>query len=104
MTLIDLPGITHISKIGDQFNIHEATVSMIRKYIQSTEMVILVVVPASDDFSNCEAIKYAREYDPEGKRTIGVVTKCDLIPENDYDIVKKIKAERLDDIKLEMGY
>jgi len=31
MTLIDLPGITHISKTGDQFDIHDATVSMIKK-------------------------------------------------------------------------
>ena len=29
------------------------------------------------DFGNAEVMKLARKYDPDGKRTLGVVTKCD---------------------------
>ncbi len=61
-------------------------------------MVILVVVPASDDFGNAEALKIARDYDKDGMRTLGVATKCDVLP--DYsDIVEKLHCTRDSDIK-----
>jgi dynamin 1-like protein len=78
LTLIDLPGITHLSK-NEQSDIHEMTSNLVRRFIKDENMIILCVIPAIDDFSNTEAIRLAREYDPHGRRTIGVVTKVDLI-------------------------
>lgn len=45
----------------------------------STGKVILACMPASSDFANCEAILLAKEFDPHGRRTLGVVTKTDDI-------------------------
>ncbi|CAM9366376.1 unnamed protein product [Laminaria digitata] len=78
LTLIDLPGITHNSEDQTQ-DIHTETVSLVKKYIENENMVILVVIPAMDDFANAEAIALAKKYDPEGRRTLGVVTKVDNV-------------------------
>ena len=100
ITIIDLPGITHMS-IGDvQKDIHTQTVNLVKKYIQNEHMIILCVVPALDDFANSEAIKLSKEIDAQGKRTIGVITKIDLCPD---DITDKIKGSGRN-VPLSLGY
>ena len=91
VTLIDLPGITHISD-DPLSNIHTDTTDLVRKYISPSDMIVLVVVPATDDFHNTEAIKLAREVDPDGQRTLGVVTKSDQCPE-DTDLLAKLRMD-----------
>ncbi|KAI0557988.1 Dynamin [Gracilaria domingensis] len=104
MTLIDLPGITHVDVDGrDDFDIHDVTSSMVHKYVKNDNMVVLVVIPANDDFGNAEALRIAQLYDKEGKRTIGVVSKCDLVPQNS-DILHKIRMSRQGDVKLALGF
>ncbi len=100
MTLIDLPGITHISVNNTQKNIHEETLNLVKKYISNPHIIILCVVPSTEDFANCEAIKLSNEVDPDGKRTIGVVTKVDISP---YDITEKLKCEG-NNVVLKLGF
>ena len=45
------------------------------RYINKEDMIIIVVIPAADDFGAHESIKLANEHDPNGTRTLGVVTK-----------------------------
>lgn len=104
MTFIDLPGITHVDlDTGGNFDIHGVTSSMVDKYVSNENMVVLVVIPANDDFGNAEALRIAQKYDKDGKRTIGVVTKCDLVPEKS-DILHKIRMDRPSDVKLSLGF
>ena len=52
-----------------------------------------------------EVIKLAREYDPEGKRTLGVVTKCDdAARAESTDVVEKVLMQRESDVKLTLGF
>lgn len=102
MTLIDLPGITHISRKNIQSDIHEATVSLVKKYIQNEQMIILCVCPALDDFANSEAIKLAKEVDPDGKRTLGVITKVDMC-KSDTKIGDKVRGED-NNVQLKLGF
>ena len=78
LTLVDLPGITHMGGDG----IHDLTSSLVNEYISMQNAVILCVVPGVDDLANTEAIKMAKELDPLGQRTIGVLTKLDLCGEH----------------------
>ncbi|CAN8067994.1 unnamed protein product [Agarophyton chilense] len=104
MTLIDLPGITHVDVDGhENFDIHEVTSSMVNKYVMNENMVVLVVIPANDDFGNAEALRIAQSHDKDGERTIGVVSKCDLVPPNS-DILEKIRMSRPSDVKLALGF
>ncbi|KAF9366022.1 Dynamin- GTPase protein [Mortierella sp. NVP85] len=79
LTLVDLPGITKIP-VGDQpTDIEKQTRNLILDHILRPNSVILAVSPANVDLANSESLKLARHVDPELKRTIGVLTKLDLM-------------------------
>lgn len=77
--LQDTPGITRIP-VGDQpINIEQQIRDMIYQYISKPNAIILAVSAANQDLSTSDALKVAREVDPDGSRTIGVLTKLDLM-------------------------
>lgn len=81
LTLIDLPGMTKVP-IGDQPPDIEVQIrNMIIEFIEKESCLILAVTPANTDLANSDALKLAKEYDPQGLRTIGVITKLDLMDE-----------------------
>ncbi|OAA39682.1 dynamin-A [Metarhizium rileyi] len=79
LTLVDLPGLTKVP-IGDQpTDIEKQTRNLISEYIAKPNSLILAVSPANVDIVNSEALKLARHVDALGRRTIGVLTKLDLM-------------------------
>ncbi|XP_022325964.2 dynamin-1-like isoform X4 [Crassostrea virginica] len=79
LTLIDLPGMTRVA-IGDQpADIEMQIRSMLMEFITKESCLILAVSPANTDLANSDALKIAKEVDPQGLRTIGVITKLDLM-------------------------
>lgn len=79
LTLVDLPGLTKIP-VGDQpSDIEKQIRNLIQDYISKENCVILSVSPANVDLANSESLKLARQVDPQGRRTIGVLTKLDLM-------------------------
>lgn len=79
LTLVDLPGLMKIP-IGDQpTDIERQTRNLILEYIAKPNSIILAVSPANVDLVNSESLKLARQVDPHGKRTIGVLSKLDLM-------------------------
>ncbi|XP_039224611.1 dynamin-2 isoform X1 [Crotalus tigris] len=81
LTLIDLPGITKVP-VGDQpQDIEYQIKDMILQFISRESSLILAVTPANMDLANSDALKQAKEVDPQGLRTIGVITKLDLMDE-----------------------
>uniref|UniRef100_UPI0037E70B2F dynamin-3-like n=1 Tax=Semicossyphus pulcher TaxID=241346 RepID=UPI0037E70B2F len=81
LTLIDLPGITKVP-VGDQpVDIEQQIRDMIMQFITRESCLILAVTPANTDLANSDALKLSKEVDPQGLRTIGVITKLDLMDE-----------------------
>ncbi|XP_029289083.1 dynamin-1-like protein isoform X2 [Cottoperca gobio] len=79
LTLVDLPGITKLP-VGDQPKDIESQIrELIFKYICNPNSIILAVTAANTDMATSEALKVAREVDPDGRRTLAVVTKLDLM-------------------------
>ncbi|KAM6985995.1 dynamin-1-like protein [Aplochiton taeniatus] len=79
LTLVDLPGITKVP-VGDQPNDIELQIKdLILKHISNPNSIILAVTAANTDMATSEALKVAREVDPDGRRTLAVVTKLDLM-------------------------
>ncbi|XP_053714287.1 dynamin-1a isoform X2 [Synchiropus splendidus] len=81
LTLVDLPGMTKVP-VGDQpadieFQIRE----MLMQFVTKENCLMLAVSPANSDLANSDALKIAKEVDPQGMRTIGVITKLDLMDE-----------------------
>ncbi|KAJ7674039.1 Dynamin central region-domain-containing protein [Mycena polygramma] len=100
LTLVDLPGLTKVP-VGDQpRDIEKQIRDMLMKYIARPACIILAVTPANQDLANSDGLKMAREVDPEGLRTIGVLTKVDLMDAG-TDVVS-ILGGRV--IPLRLGY
>ncbi|KAL2354782.1 Dynamin central region-domain-containing protein [Cryomyces antarcticus] len=100
LTLVDLPGLTKVP-VGDQpRDIERQIREMVLKQISKPNAIILAVTAANTDLANSDGLKLAREVDPEGQRTIGVLTKVDLMDEG-TDVVD-ILAGRI--IPLRLGY
>lgn len=100
LTLVDLPGLTKVP-VGDQpADIEKQIRDMIMKFISKPNAIILAVNAANQDLANSDGLKLAREVDPEGLRTIGVLTKVDLM--DDGTDVIDILAGRV--IPLRSGY
>ena len=100
LTLVDLPGLTKVP-VGDQpKDIERLIKDMVLKFISKPNAIILSVTAANTDLANSDGLKLAREVDPEGSRTIGVLTKIDLMDPG-TDVVD-ILAGRV--IPLRYGY
>lgn len=100
LTLIDLPGITRVA-VGDQpKDIEIQILNMIKEYIERKNTIILAVSAANVDISTSDALKLAKEVDPQGLRTLGLLTKIDIVNrgENVLDILQN-KV-----LPLKMGY
>ncbi|KAG8042087.1 hypothetical protein G9C98_000078, partial [Cotesia typhae] len=79
LTLIDLPGITKVP-VGDQPEDIESQIrQLVLKYICNPNSIILAVVTANTDMATSESLKFSKDVDPDGRRTLAVVTKLDLM-------------------------
>ncbi|XP_051149653.1 phragmoplastin DRP1E-like [Andrographis paniculata] len=79
LTLIDLPGLTKVAVEGQQESIVQDIENMVRAFVEKPNCIILAISPANQDIATSDAIKLAREVDPSGERTFGVLTKLDLM-------------------------
>ncbi|CAG9477254.1 dynamin-like protein, putative [Plasmodium vivax] len=102
LSLIDLPGITRVPlKNSDQTDdIERLTREMAFRYVKDPRTIILAVLPANADMSTSDALQIARKVDPKGLRTIGVITKIDLMDKG-ADASKMLMN---DEITLRLGY
>ncbi|KAM9734655.1 dynamin-1a isoform 8-T8 [Menidia menidia] len=81
LTLVDLPGMTKVP-VGDQpADIESQIREMLMQFVTKENCLMLAVSPANSDLANSDALKIAKEVDPQGMRTIGVITKLDLMDE-----------------------
>ncbi|KDD74598.1 dynamin, partial [Helicosporidium sp. ATCC 50920] len=79
MTLVDLPGITRVA-VGDQpADIESRIRALNRAFIEPASCLILAVSPANADLATSDALRLAAEVDPAGERTLGVLTKLDIM-------------------------
>lgn len=79
LTLIDLPGIVRTATAGQDRSVIEQVNSLIDSYSSSPNTIILAVVPCNQDIATIDILERAARVDPSGIRTIGVLTKPDLI-------------------------
>ncbi|KAJ1036254.1 hypothetical protein NDA18_000119 [Ustilago nuda] len=84
LTLVDLPGLTKIP-VGDQpSDIERQIRNLVTDYVSKPNCIILAVSPANVDLANSDSLKLARTVDPQGRRTIGVLTKLDLMDQGTH--------------------
>ncbi|TFK00956.1 Interferon-induced GTP-binding protein Mx [Platysternon megacephalum] len=102
LTLIDLPGIARVAVGNQPQDIGEQIKKLIKKFIAKQETINLVVVPSNVDIATTEALKMAQEEDPDGERTLGILTKPDLVDRGTESSVVDIVQNLV--IHLRKGY
>ncbi|KAF9442902.1 hypothetical protein P691DRAFT_797792 [Macrolepiota fuliginosa MF-IS2] len=80
LSFVDLPGlIASVGRGGNSGDI-KLVEGLVTSYIKKANCIILLTVACETDFENQGAHQLAKQFDSEGKRTIGVLTKPDRIP------------------------
>ncbi|CAG9806612.1 unnamed protein product [Chironomus riparius] len=81
LTLVDLPGITKVP-VGDQpQNIEYQITELVMEYIKNEKSIILSVSAANNDIATSESLKYSKQVDKNGDRTLAILTKVDAMVE-----------------------
>lgn len=105
LTLVDLPGLTMVACTdkGQPKDIKDQIKKMIGQYIKSIKTIILAVMPARTDIEADIALDLIKEYDPKGIRTVGILTKLDLMNQG-TDITNLLENKISIDLQLKYGY
>ena len=105
LTLIDLPGLVMVACTdqGQPEDIKEQIKNLIKHYITQDNTIIMGILPARCDIEVDSALELIKQYDVNGTRTIGIMTKIDLMNEN-TDISEYLQNNISNDLKLKYGY
>lgn len=98
LTMIDLPGYIQVAAHDQPEFLKQKIYELCEKYIQPPN-VILAISAADVDLANSSALKASRRVDPRGERTIGVITKMDLV-----DPARGVQTLQNQSYPLQMGY
>ena len=95
LSVIDVPGIFRKTTPGVTTKLDMAMVrNMILSYMQNKRSVMLAVIPANVDIGTQEILEMAEQCDPEGQRTLGVLTKPDLVDKGaEQDVISIIDGK-----------
>ncbi|GAX77442.1 hypothetical protein CEUSTIGMA_g4887.t1 [Chlamydomonas eustigma] len=102
LTIIDLPGIIQSHHKGPHYV--EMIKNMVLNSIEPDHVIIVMVITAMDDVENQAINLEARNVDPQGQRTIGVITKPDNIPKGEHDKWVALASNRRRGQELSLGY
>ncbi|KAI9735713.1 MAG: hypothetical protein M1818_006321 [Claussenomyces sp. TS43310] len=103
LTVVDLPGIIGVAGEEQTEKDVELVNQLVDSYLKNSRTIILAVVQASNDIANQRVIQRARNFDKVGQRTIGIITKPDLINEGTQGRIASM-ARNEDTTKLKLGY
>ncbi|EFX04945.1 interferon-induced GTP-binding protein mx2 [Grosmannia clavigera kw1407] len=104
LTVIDVPGIFRLPTPGLTTEADVVLVrNIVKRYMEHSRTIILAVVPSNVDIATQEILRLAEEADPEGVRTMGVLTKPDLATERATQeaVVELVEGQRN---RLKLGY
>lgn len=101
LSIIDVPRIFNNTTEGVTSNDDIQTVrDIVLGYMKNPRSVMLTVIPSNVDIATQEILELAKDLDPEGNRTIGVLTKPDLVDEGTERSVLDLLNGKKQGIKL----
>ena len=105
LTLVDLPGLTSVAckDKGQPANIKRTNRRISHVIYKNPRSLILGVMAASDDLETDMALELIKRYEPKGDRTIGIITKIDLMNRGS-DVNHYLEGRISNDLKLKYGY
>ncbi|KAJ4365361.1 hypothetical protein N0V95_000508 [Ascochyta clinopodiicola] len=104
LTLVDLPGLFQAGSRSQSEADSETVKFLVLSYMKSPRSIILAVVSAKNDFNNQPITKYSRQIDPEGTRTLGLITKPDTLDEGSDSERFYVELAQNKDVKFRLGW
>lgn len=105
LTVIDLPGLIHGKNDDeDDEDVEEVVSELVESYMRRPRTIILAVVSAMNDRALQAVLKRVKAVDPEGKRTMGLITKPDTLPKDSESEKEFVKLALNETTKLRLGW
>ena len=104
LTLVDLPGLIHHPNRDQSDDDVEIPKDLVRSYMKSPRSIVLAIVSAKNDTSNQIVLKFAKEIDPQGRRTMGIITKPDSLPEGSPNESSFFELAKNQDTSFKLGW
>ena len=103
LTVVDLPGMISVANEEQTDDDVETVQNLVDSYVSNPRTIILAVVQASNDIANQAIIQKSRRFDKQGLRTVGIITKPDLINTGTEKRIALL-AKNQDTTKLKLGF
>lgn len=104
LTIVDLPGLIHsenkLQSAADVTLVGE----MVKRYMDNRRSIILAVISAQNDYANQIVPKLAKGVDPNGRRTLGIITKPDTLHERPESETAFVNLARNEDVEFRLGW
>ncbi|TGJ86602.1 hypothetical protein E0Z10_g2155 [Xylaria hypoxylon] len=104
LTIVDLPGLIHSETKQQSASDVELVRDVVQTYMKQPRSIILAVVSAKNDFANQIVLKLARSTDPQGKRTMGVITKPDTLVEGSGSEATFVSLANNKEVEFDLGW
>ncbi|KAF4207309.1 hypothetical protein CNMCM8927_003583 [Aspergillus lentulus] len=99
LSVVDVPGLFHNPTRYQTAEDRVIIRKLIEGYITDKRTIILAVMDARNNLANQEVFSMARAADPQGARTVGIITKCDALEPGDEDGVLRIAKNEVERLK-----
>jgi GTPase SAR1 family protein len=104
LTLVDLPGLIQNETKG----VTKSDVDLVKEitdhYISNPRTICLAVVSATNDYANQGILSKVRDVDPNGERTLGIITKPDRLPSGSGSETAYLNLARNEDVFFKLGW
>ena len=104
LTLVDIPGLIQTDTKGVTKDDVQLVSQITDQYISRSRTICLAVVSASNDYSNQKILTKVRDVDPDGQRTLGIITKPDIPPKGSGSEAAFLELARNEDVKFSLGW
>lgn len=104
LTLVDIPGLIQTSTKGVSDTDVELVAEITQRYISQPRTICLAVVSATNDAANQPILRKVRQVDPEGARTLGIITKPDRLSSGSGSEMKFLELARNEDVYFRLGW
>ncbi|KAH7117540.1 interferon-induced GTP-binding protein Mx [Dendryphion nanum] len=104
LTLVDLPGLIQNETKGVTTTDVALVKEITDRYISQSRTICLAVVSATNDYANQGILSKVRKVDPDGERTLGIITKPDRLPSGSGTEAAYINLARNEDIFFKLGW
>ncbi|KAI9774215.1 MAG: hypothetical protein M1839_001761 [Geoglossum umbratile] len=104
LTIVDLPGLIHSETKHQSASDVELVQDVVQAYMKEPRSIILAVVSAKNDAANQIVLKLARAADKKGNRTLGVITKPDVLIPGSESEASYICLARNQNVEFRLGW